>query len=179
MERNFDPKYYPALLFVTLWVLILFISNQMDGWATLARRFRRTFEPTGEIRSTGTLFSAAYFRYWTNYSGALHLTSADDALYLSLKFLFRIGHPPLRIPWNEIQISTTGGLFRNYIVLSLGSAERIHLRISPDIAEKIGLIERFPEAYQSFPAWAREAKMPNFDTLSDSFVESMRKKPGE
>ena len=55
---------------------------------------------------------------------------------------FRIGHPPLRIPWNEIQFGRTTRFLRTYIVLALGNEERIPMRIPQRMASKLGILDR-------------------------------------
>ena len=60
----------------------------------------------------------------------------------SIVFPFRIGHPPLCIPWDEIEANRTKFLWRNYLVLSLGSEERIPMRVSESTAKKLGILER-------------------------------------
>jgi hypothetical protein len=73
------------------------------------------------------------------------MTAAEDALYLSVSFMFRIGHPPLCIPWSEITVSRTKRFWRSYVVLTLGNQEGIPFRISERIARKLGILERFRE----------------------------------
>jgi hypothetical protein len=72
------------------------------------------------------------------------MTSAEDALYLSILFLFRIGHPPLCIPWKEIQMRRTKFLWFRFVILTLGEQERIPMRISERMARKLGILERLP-----------------------------------
>ena len=83
-------------------------------------------------------------RFWSHYSNVIRMTAADDALFLSVLFLFRVGHPPLRIPWKEIEISQTRRFFRNYVVLTLGEQQRIPMRISLRMARNLGILERLP-----------------------------------
>jgi hypothetical protein len=59
-------------------------------------------------------------------------------------FFLRIGHPPLRIPWNEIQFSRTKYFWRRYVVLTLGDEEKIPMRISQRMAAKLGILDRVP-----------------------------------
>jgi hypothetical protein len=73
------------------------------------------------------------------------MTAANDALYLSVFFLLRVGHPPLRIPWSEIKITRTKYFWQKFIVLTLGNEERIPMRISERMANKLGLLERLPD----------------------------------
>jgi hypothetical protein len=75
----------------------------------------------------------------------IRMTAADDALYLSVFFLLRIGHPPLRVPWTEITITRTKRFLQSFIVLTLGEQERIPMRISERMARKLGILERIPE----------------------------------
>jgi hypothetical protein len=109
-------------------------------------------------------------RFWGDYTNIIQIFAEADALYLSVFFPFRIGHPPLCIPWKEIKFSKTRLLWRRYVVLTLGEQECIPMRISERMAAKLGILERIPEAGNLPPE-------PNFDTLSDSFVASQMKKP--
>jgi hypothetical protein len=83
-------------------------------------------------------------RGWSHYSSVIRLTAATDALYVSVLFPFRIGHPPLRIPWDEIQFGRTKFFFRSYIVLTLGNQEKIPMRISLRMARNLGILDRCP-----------------------------------
>lgn len=132
------------LFIASVWVLALTFASVLSGWFTLANHFRSALEPSGETRSASGLFSTVYFRYWTHYSGIIRFTSAADGLYLSVFFLFRPGHPPLRIPWSEISFSRTQWFFRSYVVLILGTAEQIPLRIPQRMAERLGILNGPP-----------------------------------
>jgi hypothetical protein len=81
-------------------------------------------------------------RYWGRYSGIIRITATADALYLSVFLPFRPGHPPLRIPWNEITFSKDKFFWKSYVVLTLGKTERIPLRITERMARKLGMLER-------------------------------------
>jgi hypothetical protein len=72
---------------------------------------------------------------------SMRMTTAEDGLYLSMSFISRIAHPPLAIPWNEIQIRPAKFLWIRQFVLTLGNKERIPLRISERIAYELGLLE--------------------------------------
>jgi hypothetical protein len=132
-----------AVFFVALWCSICFVISLMSGWFALSRRFRKQSEPCGETKTAGPFFYSIYTRFWGHYSGIIRLTAATEALYLSVLFLFRIGHPPLQIPWNEIMFRKTKYFWRSYIVLTLGSEEQIPMRISERMARNLGILERF------------------------------------
>ena len=131
-----------AVFFIALWCSICYLISFMSGWLTLARRFRSESDPFGDTRNAGPYFYTVYLRYWTHYSSVIRLTAAEDALYLSVLLIFRIGHPPLRIPWKEITFSRTRRFWFRYVVLTLGEQERIPVRIPERMARKLGILER-------------------------------------
>jgi hypothetical protein len=83
-------------------------------------------------------------RFKISYGNVIRMTAAEDALYISVLFLFRIGHPPLCIPWNKIKIARTRFLWMRFVVLTLGEQERIPMRISERMARNLGILERLP-----------------------------------
>jgi hypothetical protein len=109
-------------------------------------------------------------RFWGDYTNIIQIFAEPEALYLSVFTPFRVGHPPLNIPWNEITLSRTRRFWRRYVVLTLGEHERIPMRISERMAHKLGILECVPEA-------SRLPVEPNIDTLSESFIASQIKKP--
>jgi hypothetical protein len=128
---------------VVAWMGVIFsLVSVFSGWHSLSKRFRAQSEPYGITKSAGPFFYSIYMRYWSHYGSAIRLTAADDALYLSVIFILRVGHPPLCIPWREIQFSGTRFFGRGYVVLTLGEQERIPMRISERMAQKLGVLER-------------------------------------
>ena len=143
---NIEP-YLPILflaLCVVMMVFICYLISLISGWFSLSERFRLQSEPCGETKGAGPFFYTVYMRFWGHYSSIIRITAAEDALYLSVILPFRIGHPPLRISWKEIQFGRTKFLWRRYVVLTLGEQERIPMRISESMARKLGILERIP-----------------------------------
>jgi hypothetical protein len=130
--------------FLVFWCAICFLISFMTGWYPLALRFRKQSEPYGEMRSAGPFFYTVYMRFWSHHSSVIRLTAASDALYLSVLMMLRIGHPPLRIPWDEIRFGRTKFFMRTYIVLTLGKEEQIPMRISQRMARNLGILDRVP-----------------------------------
>ena len=134
-----------AIFFLTLWCGISFIISIAGGWFTLSSRFKREQEPYGEVRNAGPFFYTVLMRLRIRYANVLRFTAAEDALYVSINFLFRIGHPPLRIPWEEIKMRRTKFLWLRFVQLTLGSTEQIPMRISERLARNLGILSRVPE----------------------------------
>lgn len=132
-------------LFCIIGVCVVgFLISFQSGWFALGRRFRRHSDPYGETKSAGPFFYTVYMRWWSKYSSMIRLTAAGDALYASVLFPLRFGHPPLRIPWDEIQFARTKFFFRSYIALTLGNEEKILMRIPLRMARNLGILERVP-----------------------------------
>ena len=132
------------VFFITLWCFVCFLISLLTGWFILSRRFKKQSEPYGETRSAGPFGYGVRMRFRTNYGNVIRLTSTADALYLSVFFPFRAGHPPLCVPWKEIQLGRTKFLWLRYVVLTLGNQERIPMRISERMADKLGILDRLP-----------------------------------
>jgi len=141
-HANLEP--FLLLLFaVTVFVIIHFAMSRLSGWNKLAQRFRATEPCTGE--SWG--WQSAVFRGWIQYKH--HLTFGADmhGLSISIIRIFGFFHPPLRIPWSEVQVETKKkffGLFETADFV-LGNQERVRVRIYGK------LVGRLREA--AGPAW--------------------------
>ncbi|MBX3436055.1 MAG: hypothetical protein KF861_01085 [Planctomycetaceae bacterium] len=85
-----------AVVFSLLWVAILLAAAQLGGWAALAEHFRSDHRPLGKPHY---LCSGSFGRM--NYGFCLTIGVSDDGLSLSVLPFFRVGHPPLLIPWRE------------------------------------------------------------------------------
>lgn len=140
-----ETPYGFVIFFVSLWCFVCFLVSLFSGWHRLTGRFQKQSEPYGETKSAGPFFYGVKMRFRTNYRNVIRITAAEDAVYLSMLFLFRIGHPPLRVPWKEIQFKRTKFLWLKYVVLMIGERERIPMRISERMAVKLGLLERMAQ----------------------------------
>jgi hypothetical protein len=143
------PYAYPVIVIVIVLCLGSFLTSFWSGWFALSKRFKKLSEPYGETHSAGPFFYTVYTRFWSHYGYVIRMIAADDALYLSVLFPFRLGHPPLCIPWNEITLSQTKRFLRphvaiTYVVLTLGNQEKIPMRISEGMARKLGILDRLP-----------------------------------
>jgi hypothetical protein len=134
------------LVVVSVYCFACYLSSILTGWHQLSKRFRAESEPYGYTRTAGPFPYTVYTRYWSHYSSCIRITAAEDSLYLSMIFFLRIGHPPLRIPWSEIQFSRTRCFWQQLVVLTIGEQERIPMRISKRMASKLGILERLPSS---------------------------------
>ncbi len=87
-----------SILFVGMWYVVGLLLYSISGWARLAERFAAGGEPTGrrffmQYGVVGTVI----------YGSNLTIHTAPNGFYLSVWLPFRIGHPPLFIPWQEVR----------------------------------------------------------------------------
>src|SRR5215475_7265121 len=89
------------LFFAVLWIGVGASLAWASGWRALAERFRSAGPIEGErFRfASGWLGASKWFP--VHYKGALFITVGRDGFLLSLFFPFRLGSPPLFIPWRE------------------------------------------------------------------------------
>ena len=149
MQSNAATLPLPSLplflaLFVVVWIFTCQVIGWASGWHALSQRFTRQSEPYGDTRSAGPFFYGVYTRFKIHYSSVIRMTASDNALYLSVLFLFRPGHPPLCIPWQEIELGRTRFFWGRYVELTLGKEERIPMYISERMAAKLGILGRLP-----------------------------------
>ncbi len=102
--------------FVLIWGGVVWLLSWLSGWQRLARHYRTELRPTG--KPIGPFWAMLGL---VSHRGTLTLQAAPEGLYLSIMVLFRIGHPPLLIPWSAIKRGGDGkrGLF-NRVALELG-----------------------------------------------------------
>jgi hypothetical protein len=82
---------------VAAWIgLACVLRSKMSGWSALAKKYTASTKPPGKQFKSQ---SARIGRL--NYGSCLSLVVAEVGLYVSTSLWFRIGHPPLMIPWSE------------------------------------------------------------------------------
>jgi hypothetical protein len=130
------------LFFVGLWCLVSAVVSLIGGWLELGRRFRAQSQPYGDAPTAGPFFYSVYMRLRTHYGNVIRMTAAPDGLYLSVLFLFRVAHPPLFIPWDEIAFTRASFLWWRYVILTLGRQEQVPMRISERMARDLRILHR-------------------------------------
>ena len=85
------------VFFTALWSFIAFITSRIWGWHAMSKHY------TGDLSyvNESLRFRSARFG-WGSYSGVLTFSVNDEELGISVLFLYRVGHPPLKIPFEEI-----------------------------------------------------------------------------
>ena len=120
-----------AAFFVGVWVMAVVLVSLLSGWWGLAEQYRTETPFPAHMRR----FQRGQMRWRTNYGNILTVASDSRGLYLSVMFLFRLGHPPLFIPWADISFEDPNlWLFFSMQRLSLGP-DRIPLRLRESLVD--------------------------------------------
>jgi hypothetical protein len=119
----------PALLFIAVSLLISVIG----GWRSLASAYLLSDPfPAGRW-----WFQSARMRFGLAYNGCLIVGADQRGLYISIFFLFRIGHPPLFIPWQDVSISFGRSKWFGGVTLRFKNEPQVPFRISETLAKRL------------------------------------------
>lgn len=126
------PEYF-FLAFAGLWIGISITLAWIGGWTSLAQVYRLTESFEGDRR----WFQSAQMRWRVNYGSCLIVGANAKGLYLAILFPFRIGHPPLFIPWGDISIRRKEGFLFNTLEFRFRRAPEIPLRVSERLGRRL------------------------------------------
>jgi len=118
---------------VAVCLLVYAVISYIGGWTTLAKRFRLRSPFLGEKWSG----QSGQMRWIATYGNCLTLGCNDQGLYLATMPLFSFWHPPMLIPWDEINISRTRILFFRYVRFGLGRELDIPLYLRTRLADRL------------------------------------------
>ena len=124
IENNF------IVLFPIVWVAVCILLSRMSGWHKLAEKYIRIDFVSGEKWR----FRSARLRHSVGYNGCINFYANREGLGISVFFPFRVGHPPLFIPWTDISISKETKFLRKMISFKVGREFPIPIRVY----EKLG-----------------------------------------
>ena len=110
--------------FILFWSAIVFFISFASGWSQLKQIYRTDMPFTGEL----SRFLSGRLRRAT-YSGVLVIGRNGEGLYLRPLMPYRPGHPPLFIPWDEIEMSEGKVLFSTYTEMIFSQAPHITFRL--------------------------------------------------
>lgn len=121
------------IAFVT--VAVMYVISRVSGWILLSRRFTASGEYMVETWS----WQSARLRGWCNYNNCLRIGASPQGLYLAVMQPFGFFHPPLFIPWTEIQAQPGKvflGLF-DTVLLRVGREEQVQVRLYGKMVDRL------------------------------------------
>ena len=122
-----------AIFFIVLWCSISLLLSWIGGWAELARAYRAP----GPFSGIKLYLRDGVTRFGTSYGRCLTVGANSEGLYLAIVFLFRVGHPPLFIPWRDISIRPTRFFFVRYYEFEIRQAPSVRVRLRKRTGEEV------------------------------------------
>lgn len=97
-------------------VMAIVMPQARGGWNSFAKRYRAKHRPPGGGHD---VISGWILKFHSSGNG-LQVIFSDDGIYLYKKFPFRIGSPPLLVPWKSVKSVQKGqGLFGEYYIVEI------------------------------------------------------------
>jgi len=126
--------YHFLLFFLLFWCCVSLLISFLSGWRSLSGFYRANFPFDGrKLR-----MKSAGMRWGTNYSACLTIGVNREGLFLAVIPFFRIGHPPLFIPWDDISSEDRKKLFFfRTVKFIFRKCPGIHMVFSKKLAERI------------------------------------------
>lgn len=139
--NQFEPFLAPAYIsgFIALWICVCQLISLSGGWKILSRDYRANSAFEGKK----VWLKSARLRRWTNYNNCLVVGSNKYGLYLAVLPIFRVGHPPLFIPWMDI--STEAGskrLWGDFVKFKFAKQPDVPVVFPKKVAAKIFQLRR-------------------------------------
>ena len=116
---------------VGIWLGVGLLRSYIGGWMRLARSYRASSHK-GVIKGVGRrrFFQTAYMRWLMVYGDCIIFRADAHGLRISVLPVFRIGHPALLIPWNDITVVDLKGLLKPFVELRFQAEPSVPLRMS-------------------------------------------------
>ena len=118
-------------IFPIFWCSICYIISRLSGWSKIAAEYPRMQDP----------FSGNRFRFRSmrlglaNYNNCVSFTVAPQGLFISVMPFFRVGHPPVMIPWSIFSnVEEKSVVFFSWYEFSL-SHPHVTLKLPRSVAE--------------------------------------------
>ncbi|MEX2598800.1 MAG: hypothetical protein WD533_04000 [Dehalococcoidia bacterium] len=117
------------VLAVVAGIAVILLLGRASGWKNLAARYlsRRAFPGTLRKVSHANLNNGSY-------SNVLRIGASEAGLHLAAASLFKVSHPPLDIPWEEISMRAQQGAPGAAVHLDFGGNDASTLSIPLDAA---------------------------------------------
>jgi hypothetical protein len=128
---------WPALFVAFIWILVSFIISRVGGWSLLAKVYLA--QGSNTLDGESWRFQSIQMRWATNYGNCVTVRAIPLGLGFSVLFLFRIGHPPLLIPWSDITVHRVkrSRFFPSWIEFRFRLDPSIPIRVSNKLFSKI------------------------------------------
>jgi hypothetical protein len=124
------------VLFIGTYAGVCLLLAYISGWMKLAT-FYRSSQEVNEGQAFN--FQSAWMRSIGFYNHCVTMTATANGIFISVWFLFRIGHSPLFVPWEDITVKRAKWLLGEMVELRFNKAPSIAFRISSNLYRNLCL----------------------------------------
>lgn len=130
-------------MFAGFWLMLTVLFRTMSGWPGLESRFPdQDDEAVTTIRGASGVLGGN-----VRMKGALKLTACRNGLRVAMSPIFAPFSKPFYVPWEQIRVARTKGVFTSFADLTFGSPEAGRLKITAGLADRLAKAAsgRWPE----------------------------------
>ena len=125
------------VFFAVLWCAITYLLAFMSGWRRLAAHY------AAELPTAGYRFRFRSAKSgWVRFNHCLNFAVTPDGLHLWLLRPFRLGSPPLLVPWRDVAATRRRDLLITSIALRFARAPGVRMQIATSLGEQIAAASR-------------------------------------
>lgn len=120
--------------FPLFWVALMFVIGLISGWQTLAIVY-----PMPDLWQgpRGKWAWQSISLGWSSYGGIVQLAAYEEGLLFDVFVLFRPGHRPFFVPWEEMHTEYKQVLWQKYVNIRCDRAPRLIIGLPQVLATKI------------------------------------------
>jgi hypothetical protein len=133
MRMSLQNPVFIALFAIGLWVVTCFFISLLTGWFELGRTYRAAQPFDG----TSWRFQDAQFRMLSHYNKVLTVGANSQGLSLAVFLPFRVGHPPLFIPWQDISVRPGKSWWFRVYKFEFRQAPSVYVQLREGLGKKI------------------------------------------
>ncbi|HPE58972.1 MAG TPA: hypothetical protein PLB10_01435 [Thiolinea sp.] len=124
-----------AISFPIVWVSVSLLLSRLSGWTKLTSHYADNSDKPGK-----TCYMRSGSVGKVPYRSCLILRTCETGLRLSVLFPFRIGHPPLFIPWDQFH-----GLSRKRVLFATVLKTSVGMPVIANVTLPIWVHDHLPE----------------------------------
>jgi hypothetical protein len=120
------------LAIIGLVAVIMAVMGKISGWGRLAERYTASGVVPGNLHR----FRSARIG-WAGYNNCLTFGGDMRGLYVAMFPLFRPGHPPLYIPWHDLEAYAGDLWVVSYLEFRFPQMPGVRLRVSRSLGDSL------------------------------------------
>jgi hypothetical protein len=136
--NSISPEVFPFIFisfFLAIWIFVCLLLSMVGGWQALGKAYRAE----EKIEGTRWSWQSGSTRLGFAYRNCLNITANRKGIYIAVLWMFRLGHPPLFIPWSDITVTDQTFLFFRMTSFRFSKVPDVPFMIRARLAEKIRL----------------------------------------